>query len=53
MITKHLVEKYGGDIWLESEPGVGSKFSFKLKIIKNEEGGRREVIENELSQIQI
>ena len=47
MISKHLVEQYEGNIWLESEPGIGSKFSFKLKII-NEEGGSREDIENDL-----
>jgi signal transduction histidine kinase len=36
MITKTLVEQYGGEIWVDSEPGQGSKFSFKLKIIIDE-----------------
>lgn len=31
-ITKELVEKMGGDIWLESEEGKWSRFSFKLPV---------------------
>jgi signal transduction histidine kinase len=29
-ITKHLIELQGGMIWVESEPGIGSTFSFIL-----------------------
>lgn len=29
-IAKELVEKHGGEIWAESEPGQGSKFYFTL-----------------------
>jgi hypothetical protein len=32
MITKHLVEQYDGQVWVESRLGEGSKFSFKLKL---------------------
>ena len=29
-IVKHLVQAMGGDIWLESSPGKGSRFTFTL-----------------------
>ena len=29
-ITKHLIEAHGGTIWVESEEGKGSTFSFTL-----------------------
>ncbi|MDO8600672.1 MAG: ATP-binding protein [bacterium] len=32
-ITKELVEKMGGTIWLQSEEGKGSRFSFKLPAV--------------------
>jgi CheY-like chemotaxis protein len=31
-ISKHIVELMGGAIWIESEPGKGSKFIFTVKV---------------------
>jgi signal transduction histidine kinase/ActR/RegA family two-component response regulator len=31
-ITRRLIEMMGGEIWLESQPGVGSRFGFALRL---------------------
>jgi two-component system, OmpR family, sensor histidine kinase VicK len=33
-ISRNLLEMYGGSIWVESKPGKGSTFAFKLPIAK-------------------
>ncbi|MCI5108008.1 MAG: ATP-binding protein [Pseudomonadales bacterium] len=34
--VKKIVERYGGEIWLESKPGEGSEFLFTLEVVGSE-----------------
>jgi len=45
-ITKAFVEKMGGEIWVESEEGKGSKFIFTLKLVQ-----AKPIIEAEIEPI--
>ena len=36
-ISKEIVQYYGGSIWVESEPGQGSRISFTLPVTENRE----------------
>ena len=42
-VTKKLIEAHGGSIWLESEVGKGSQFSFTLPLAKAADGMVNEV----------
>ena len=44
MITKQIIDQYNGKIWVDSEPGVGSTFSLKLKLIEEDQLQQIEVV---------
>ena len=52
-ISKSIIEKMGGSIWVESKPGEGSTFTFVIKIKYGEDKPKLDARESELKNIRV
>ena len=52
-ISRRLVELMGGHIWLESEPGVGSKFSFTIWAEVSSDTGQSLLLPDSVSGLRV
>ncbi|MDR2547859.1 MAG: response regulator [Lachnospiraceae bacterium] len=45
-ISKHIIDLMGGDIWMESEPGKGTKFTIAVSLERGTDEKKRKLDEN-------
>src|SRR5207248_9561861 len=50
-VSRRLVELMGGQIWLDSEPGVGTTFTFTVWAGIGQEKGSRKVVPDRLTRL--
>ncbi len=53
VITRTLVEMMDGEIWLESQPGIGSIFYFKASFGKGQGSSQKQVVPADLSLLKV
>jgi PAS domain S-box-containing protein len=50
-VSRRLVELMGGQIWLDSEPGVGTTFTFTVWLGVDQQKGSRKVVPERLGEL--
>jgi signal transduction histidine kinase/CheY-like chemotaxis protein len=52
-VSKSIVELMGGSIWVESEPGKGSTFTFMIQAMRGTEGKQERLLDVNVNNVRI